>query len=83
MQRAGVASLLCSVRRDLAAFRRVPMLEDTPTPAVHEPPVKAESVSHRPAADMPPPCFTFCPCGGRLTQGYFAIFGACPGTTFV
>jgi len=54
MQRAGVASLLCSLRRDLAAFRRVAVLEDTPTLAVHDPPVNAESVSPRPAADISP-----------------------------
>jgi len=54
MQGAGVASLLCSLRRDLAAFRRVDVLEDTLTPAVHEAPVNAENVSPRHAADICP-----------------------------
>jgi len=53
-ERAGVASFLCSLRRDLAAFRHVTVLEDTPTLAVHIPYLTAESVSPRPAADISP-----------------------------
>jgi len=49
-----VVSLLCSLLRDLAALRRVAVLEDTQTLAVHDPPVNAESVSPRPAADISP-----------------------------